>query len=370
MNQEQKDLLQLLRCALWQDENTARSLQDICWDKVFAIAKEQCIVGIIADGFRFYDEKQCCIDEKLRWLSHVVRLEKKNRSLNDFVGKLFRKFQSMHLSPVLMKGQAFAADYPNPLHRQCGDVDVYFKNRADCDKAGDWAVKVDELAADSADNKRERKHFTFSIDDNVIELHRFMCLFENSQLQKRLQQIIDDEFANSEPFFVDIDGEKIETVPPTLSVLHQIIHISRHLLEAGIGLRQICDLALRLDKYGDQLDKERLNGYLEELQLMVIAQGLGSVLVDCLGLKAEKLPFKADTQYAEFILQEIFEGGNFGKKKVVYRDNKNGLQRKLLSVIYFYKRSKLYSPLMSLEAKSYFWNKFWLNFRLMTKHHY
>lgn len=197
-----------------------------------------------------------------------------------------------------------------------------------------------------------------------------MCLFENPQLQKRLQQIIDEEFANSQPFFAEIDGENIETVPPTLSVLHQIIHISRHLLEAGIGLRQICDLALYLDKYNEQIDRDRLNGYLEELQLISIARCLGSILVDWLGLEEGKLPFNTNTQYTDFILQEIFEGGNFGKKKVKYREGSNGLCRKILSVFYFYKRCKLYSPLMPLEAKSYFWNKISLNFRLMTKHHY
>ena len=103
---------------------------------------------------------------------------------------------------------------------------------------------------------------------------------------------------------------------------------------------------------------------------MSIARCLGSILVDWLGLEEGKLPFNTNTQYTDFILQEIFEGGNFGKKKVKYREGSNGLCRKILSVFYFYKRCKLYNPLMPLEAKSYFWNKIILNFRLMTKHHY
>lgn len=370
MNKEQKDLLQLLRSALWQDEKITRSVQDISWDKVYAIAKEQCVIGVIADIFRYIDGEQCSCDEKLRWLSYVVRLERKNNSLDELVKELFHKFQSMQLSPVLMKGQAFAVNYPYPLHRQCGDIDVYFKNRNDCEKAVSWASKIDKTAADSSENKRERKHFTFGIGSNVIELHYFMCLFENRRLQKRLQRIIDEEFANNKPFFAEVDSESIETVPPTLSVLHQIIHISRHLLEAGIGLRQICDLALYLNKYNELIDRDRLNDYLEELQLMTIARGLGNILVDWFGLKEDKLPFNTDAQYADFILREIFEGGNFGKKKVEYREESKGLYRKILSVFYFYKRCKLYSPLMPLEAKSYFWNKISLNFRLMTKHHY
>lgn len=366
----QEHLFLLLKSALWQDENIEQSVCNVDWNNLYQLANEQCLIGIVADSFRLLSKKQCDGEERLRWLAYVVRLEKKNQEMNLLVGKLFEKFCKMNLSPVLLKGQAFAANFPYPLHRQCGDIDLYFKNRKDCETAVAWAAKVDKSAAVSPENKRERKHFSFYIGSNEVELHYYMCLFENSWLHQRLQQIIDEEFAASKPFFVEIEGELIETVPPTLSALHQIIHISRHLLEAGIGLRQICDLAMFLDKHHDVIDTKRLNGYLEELQLMTIARSLGYIMVKYLGLKEEKVPFKVDAQFSDFILQEIFEGGNFGKKKVEYREKSKGMRRKLRSVYYFYMRCKLYKPLMPKEAKSYFWKKISLNFRLMTKHHY
>ena len=359
-----------MKSALWNDELSARSIHDVDWGELYGLAKEQCLVGIVADSFRYLREEQCNRDEKLRWLAYVLRLERKNQEMNLVITQLFKKFHQMNFTPVLLKGQAFASNYPYSLHRQCGDIDIYFKCREDCSKAVGWAEKVDRGAADSPDNKRERKHFSFSIWKNIVELHYYMCLFENPRLHKRLQGIIDEEFACSKPFFVEIGGERIETVPPTLSALHQIIHISRHLLEAGIGLRQICDLALYLDRYHDRIDKEKLNTYLEDLQLTAVAGSLGFIMVNHLGLEEGKLPFGADMQYADFILQEIFEGGNFGKKKVEYRNESNSLCRKLQSVFYFYKRCRLYKPLMPMEAKSYYKNKISLNLRLITKHHY
>lgn len=85
MNKEQTDLLLLLRGALWQDGKIACSVQDISWDKIYAIAKEQCVIGVLAGGFCFLDADQCSGDEKLRWLAYVVRLERKNRSLNELI---------------------------------------------------------------------------------------------------------------------------------------------------------------------------------------------------------------------------------------------------------------------------------------------
>jgi len=370
MNKLQTDLLQLLRCGLWQDKQLAFSLHDVAWNELYQLAKEQCVIGVVADSFRLLEEKQCSGDEKLRSLGYVVRLEQKNRYVNELVYKLFHKFQAMGLSPVLMKGQAFAANYSYSLHRQCGDIDIYFKYRDDCEKAVTWATKGNKKLAEPSENKRKCKHFTFDIDGNVIELHYFMCLFANNRLQHRLQQIIDNEFAQSEPFYVFIEGKQIETVPPTLSVLHQIIHISKHLLEAGIALRQICDLGLYLNKHSNVIDKERLNAYLDELELKSIAKSLGYILVDKLGLQEDSLPFVSNGQYADFILGEILEGGNFGKKRVEYREESSVWLRKLKSVLYFYKRCKLYQPLMPSESKSYFWNKIKLNVKLIIKHHY
>lgn len=370
MNKEQEDLLLILKCALWQDVRYASGIDKPCWDKIYKLAYEQCVVGNGADSFNVLSSEHRDMDGKLRWLGYVIKQEQKNRLQNESIGKLFRTLKGLGLSPVLMKGQAFAANYPFPLHRQCGDIDVYFKKHDDCHKAVAWAERKDKAAAESSYNKRERKHFCFFMDGNEIELHYHLCLFENEELQKRLQRIIDDEFDNNEPCFADIGGERIEMIPPTLSVLHQIIHISRHLLEAGVGLRQLCDLALYLDKFHSVIDKERLNAYLNELQLVTIAGSIGYILVDNLGLEEGRLPFKKNKQYADFLLQEIFEGGNFGKKNVKYRENCHGLKRKLQSVIYFFRRCWTYKPLMPKEARSYFLNKNSLNIKLMTKHHY
>ena len=150
-------------------------------------------------------------------------------------------------------------------------------------------------------------------------------MFENPRLHKRLQRIIDEEFASGKPFFVEIGEERIETVPPTLSVLHQIIHISRHLLEAGIGLRQICDLVLYLDRYYDKIDRDKLNTYLEDLQLTAVAGSLGFIMVNHLGLEEGKLPFKTDAQYADSILQEILERKkrNTGKEAMACAERSN-----------------------------------------------
>lgn len=367
MNKLQRDLFSLLRLGLWGDA-IKKKPQGVDWGQMLTLTNEQAVMGIVMDGMeRLKEETIPGRDMKMKWIGISMKIARQNQRINGTLGRLWTQFHKMGLSPVLMKGQAFAANYPVPLHRQSGDIDIYFKHRGECEKAVAWAKSIDMAAASSSENVRERKHFTFMIDGVIVELHYYMCLFESPRLHRRLQEIIDEEFGKEKPFSVAIEGRTYETVPPTLSVLHQIIHISRHLLEAGIGLRQVCDLALYIDKYHARIDTRRLQGYLEELQLSAIAAALGDLLVCCLGLNGRKIPFSICGDHTSFILYEIFEGGNFGKKKVTYRSHGNTISRKLRSVFFFYRRCKLYNKLLPDETKHYFMNKISLNLRLFNR---
>lgn len=367
MNKLQRDLFSLLRLGLWEDAAKLKP-KGIDWGQMFTLTNEQAVMGIVMDGMERLKEKTIpSRDMKMKWIGISMKIARQNQRINGTLGRLWTQFHKMGFSPVLMKGQAFAANYPVPLHRQSGDIDIYFKHRGECEKAVAWAKIIDMEAASSSENVRERKHFTFMIDGVTVELHYYMCLFDSPRLHRRLQEIIDEEFDKEESFSVAIEGRAYETVPPTLSLLHQIIHISRHLLEAGIGLRQVCDMALYIDKYHTQIDAIRLQEYLEELQLSTIAAALGDLLVCCFGLDRRKIPFPVCGVHTSFILHEIFEGGNFGKKKVTYRSHGDSVSRKLRSVFFFYRRCKLYNKLFPDEAKHYFMNKISLNLRLIGR---
>ena len=51
-------LFLLLRSALWQDEHIAQSVSCADWEKLYQLAKEQCLIGIVADSFRYLSIEQ------------------------------------------------------------------------------------------------------------------------------------------------------------------------------------------------------------------------------------------------------------------------------------------------------------------------
>lgn len=374
MKNVEKNLFDLLKLSLWsrsysslqkytgEEGTVAEWLRDCQWKSLLKLSKEQCVFGILADVLAtFKGNVEVSRDVLLIWIGLVMKLEQRNIKMNRMVISLFGKMRSLGLHPVLMKGQAFAQNYPNPLHRVCGDIDLYFKQQDDCKKAIDWAIRVGGYAHQGNESAWEHKHFAINLKGFEVELHYQMCRFENHRLQKRLQNIIDHEFAVNEPYYVRIEGEEIETVPPTLSVLHQLMHISRHLLEAGVGIRQICDLAVYIDRHCDEINADVLRRYVEELQLGEVAGALGYILVEMLGLKKEKWPLEIVADHAEFIIREIFDGGNFGRQRTAFQRNENVFVRKWHSMTYFVKRCLLFRHLLPAESRSYLLNKFLFN---------
>lgn len=374
MKNVEKNLFDLLKLSLWsrsdsslqkytgEEGTVAEWLRDCQWKSLLKLSKEQCVFGILAEVLAtFKGNVEVSRDVLLIWIGLVMKLEQRNIKMNRMVISLFGKMRSLGLHPVLMKGQAFAQNYPNPLHRVCGDIDLYFKQQDDCKKAIDWTIRVGGYAHQGNESAWEHKHFAINLKGFEVELHYQMCRFENHRLQKRLQNIIDHEFAVNEPYYVRIEGEEIETVPPTLSVLHQLMHISRHLLEAGVGIRQICDLAVYIDRHCDEINADVLRRYVEELQLGEVAGALGYILVEMLGLKKEKWPLEIVADHAEFIIREIFDGGNFGRQRTAFQRNENVFVRKWHSMTYFVKRCLLFRHLLPAESRSYLLNKFLFN---------
>lgn len=119
-----------------------------------------------------------------------------------------------------------------------------------------------------------------------------------------------------EKHYVEIDGVKVRTLSPTLNAAFVFIHLFFHFIREGVSLRQLCDWAIVLHHYKDEIDKNKLLDILSQLDMAKSYKAFGSILVDELGLPEDDFPIEIkedDRQWKEKLLKDIFEGGNFGK---------------------------------------------------------
>ena len=116
--------------------------------------------------------------------------------------------------------------------------------------------------------------------------------------------------------YASVGDGKVRVLPATMNVLLLLAHMLDHFYCAGIGLRQLCDYTLLLDREYANIDKDRLEKALEDLSMIRSHRVMGALCVKHLGLPSDRLmlvPSNADNKLADAIMRDCLRGGNFGR---------------------------------------------------------
>jgi hypothetical protein len=152
------------------------------------------------------------------------------------------------------------------------------------------------------------------IDDIEVEVHykpSFMNnLIHNRRLQKWFEQKAPEQFGHK----VELPDGAGEICTPTtdFNTVYLLAHIYRHLMQEGIGLRQIIDYYYVLME-DVRWKMEDVSDTLRSLGLWKIAGAVMWVLNEVLGLEEKYLIAPKDERLGKVLLAEIVNGGNFGQ---------------------------------------------------------
>lgn len=308
----QKQFFELVKAGLWGiSANPVLFDNQTDWEKLYHSARMQAVLGIVFDGIQSLPkEKFPPRIIYLKWCNVVLQMEETNRLLNRELGAVYSLLRGAGVEPVLMKGQGVALNYRQPLHRQCGDIDI-FTGLSDFEKAN-------ELLRMEASSEEEElyKHASFVWHGVMIENHRILTQLSAPGPNRRLQQEIRRWHGSSECRTCMIEGVEITLAPLSFDVVFILMHSIQHFLDEGIGLRQLCDWACLLSAQSDSIDKAEVVSFLKSFGLEKAARVFGAIAVCYLGLPSEYLPVSfqpKDLKMAEWLLSDIWAGGNFGK---------------------------------------------------------
>ena len=237
-------MLSLLRSGFWlasPDDDSCYGLSSDGWEAVFRLARQQTVTGIAYRGLQFLPDRVLPPEPLLmRWTAVVDAVERKNREMDRTLAGLYSEFRSLGLDPVLQKGQGVAQLYEEPLLRECGDIDFYFNSRMAMELSSSYVRKRGIRVVEHADRS------VFYVWKGVeVEHHARLFDLHNPFLHKEAAGL-ETEYGYCK---VDIpagsqDNVFSATVPsPFLNVLLLDLHILKHALGWGIGLRQLCDMA-------------------------------------------------------------------------------------------------------------------------------
>ena len=208
-----------------------------------------------------------------------------------------------------MKGQGVGQNYPTPHHRLCGDIDFYFTE--------DQFGKAMDLFASLGCQIKDEQHSSHAETEYKgipIELHKRSATFYTHRLQQKYNKTIEG-IIGSNTETITIDNTEIEILPPLANALQLLSHMLRHIITSGLGLRQICDWVLFMEKNFDKINEEEFITEIKELELEGTYKAISAIATDYLGLPKDKIfgtITDKDKQLAKKVLNVVMQYGNFG----------------------------------------------------------
>ena len=226
-----------LRFSIGPKSEIPSSLKEADWKELYAIAKKQCLVGVLFDGIKKLPAEHVGMKKELllQWMAESQMLEKANVRLNDAAIQVSEWFRKKGFRTCILKGQGNALMYPNPYSRTPGDIDIWVEG-------GDKRV-ISFVRSISPHKKACYHHIEFPSYKGVeVEVHYrpsfLLCFWHNRKLQKYYERVKEEQFSHRVML-----GEQGEVVIPTVefNLIFQLTHIYAHLMNEGIGLRQLLD---------------------------------------------------------------------------------------------------------------------------------
>ena len=237
MLKQQKIFFDFLRFCIGSAKEIPGSLKEVDWKELYAIAKKQCLVGVLFDGIKKLPAEYVGMKKEilLQWMAESQMLEKANVRLNDAAIQVSEWFRKKGLRTCILKGQGNALLYPNPYSRTPGDIDIWVE--------GEDKRVISFVRSISPHEKACYHHIEFPSYKGVeVEVHYrpsfLLCFWNNRKLQKYYERVKEEQFSHRVML-----GEQGEIAIPTaeFNLIFQLTHIFSHLMNEGIGLRQLVD---------------------------------------------------------------------------------------------------------------------------------
>lgn len=309
MNDQLRDtFFQLLRIGLWGEGklSVASPITSEDWNTIRKYAINHTVEGIIYDSFAFLEENQLPPQAlRLKWAVRMDQIERHNEKMNQVIAEQFKAFSELGIQPILQKGQGVASYYRIPNHRISGDIDWCFED--------DGYKKARNFLKNNHPTFQDTAGFSLDYDWKGIHIEHHKRTFDfRSPLKKSYLKKLLIDYKDKQKSVI-INGVSVRLLAPELQLLQVNIHILKHLITYGIGLRQFCDSARLYYSVLSQIDSSSLEKIYQKTGILKWIHLLHLILVEYLGLPKNSLPFAYPEHLdANWMLDEVWYSGNFG----------------------------------------------------------
>lgn len=295
---------------------TPPSLHRPDWERIFTLAKDHNILPIIYESARDLPEFQTA-DASLRasFLNGSISMVVRQQTRTELFLETYKALTDAGLKPLILKGLVCRMLYPQPDYRPSSDEDLWIapSEFSLCDsvlkQCGYTCVKdhVTPSVLEAVQTiNYETPHLTLEIHINPFGT--------TSGTHRAMNRIFSG--AQKHPVSFSYQGQTLWTLSPTAHYLFLLVHLYKHFLSAGSGIRHLLDLCLFDTAYSASINRAAVEKAVKALHLETFYAGLLKIGKTFLGF--HDLPQGRDVDIRP-LLAEIMEAGCFGVQEEARR---------------------------------------------------
>ena len=297
MNQEQLFFIKILSDHL--TGNKTKVPDDIDWSQIAHLSRAHQVDGIIMQQCKDFmpEEYKESFESALgaTLYSYANRLHAMEEIAN--------AFRSANIKFFTVKGFLIAECYSKPALRTMGDCDIIV-HRKDLSSS----IKVmrelgyNGIVHENAHNWEGRR------DSLLFEIHD--QLIEDTEHANEIQKV----------FFNQYDSYVNEEVPEwNFHFLYLLMHLRKHFMNSGVGIRQFMDLAVIIKTVS--LDWQWIQNKLNEMDLLQYARNCLYLCERWFGIKSPLGITNMEETFYIKITEKILRNGVFGANDKTNREN-------------------------------------------------
>jgi len=297
-------LVTFLRLATGTGSGPSVPLTEDQWKTLLSDAKKHSLLGVISDAVLSLPENlRPSRTTKLLFAVPAEKIHLRNESIAKLMPELMSEMGELGLRCCLIKGQGLADLYPHPESRQSGDVDLWVRG----------TLKKTVQALRRKWEVREVYYHHTSIypfgRKMEIEVHFRPTWMNNPFTDRKLQRYFTSAWDAKM-----VSGPVAGCLVPDIefNLVFCAVHIYRHLLAEGIGLRQIMDYYLVL-RHSTEEQRRTAFRILTDLLMKKFIGALMYVVKEVFDIEDRLLLCPVEPLLGRFLLDEILRSGNFGK---------------------------------------------------------
>lgn len=350
MNKICEILFSALRSALFGGEVEAERFQNLTaeeWQQLFRMAAQQGVVAIVYDVVaQLPRESQPPRSVNIQWALSVEAIENRHEMQRNTSALLANLWAEQGIQTIVMKGLAIGTYFPQPAHRECGDLDCFLVKDGSTTSDG---YEVANQICEQIGAKVSRDYYkdaAIKYRGLLVENHRFYLPVRGGRKVKELERHLEKVALRGQTSFVP--DTKLIVPSADFNALFLTMHGLNHFLSEGIKLRHILDWALLLKAEQNNINWAEFYHWADKLHMARFVDALTAISVKHFGLEITNPAIHTTSPYADRILEDtLFKSeGLFNKGYSAWKSRFVQVRNKFS---YTWKYHKIYQKSVIIE---------------------